>query len=66
MFAFRWTLTLLFFSYAVSELWKDVDRELLNHPEADRAALRAATKFGVFVVHNKKKTKLAEIDATTP
>ncbi|TEB21785.1 PRTase-like protein [Coprinellus micaceus] len=52
--------------YAVSELWKDVDRELLNHPEGERAALRAATKFGVFVVHNKKKTKLAEIDASTP
>ena len=52
-------------SYAISELWKDVDAELLNYPESERAALRAATAFGVFVVHNKRKEKLAQIDAST-
>jgi hypothetical protein len=66
MFRLPWYRRSTLRSYAVSELWKDVDRELLNHPEGERAALRAATKFGVFVVHNKKKTKLAEIDASTP
>ncbi|KAF5336189.1 hypothetical protein D9611_006267 [Ephemerocybe angulata] len=52
--------------YAISELWKDVEKELLSYPEEERAALRDATKFGVFVVHNKLKAKLAEIAADTP
>ncbi|RXW14676.1 hypothetical protein EST38_g11180 [Candolleomyces aberdarensis] len=52
--------------YAVSELQKDVEKELLSYPEDQRAALREATKFGVFVVHNKKKPKLAEIDSSIP
>ncbi|KAF7356754.1 hypothetical protein MVEN_01010400 [Mycena venus] len=41
--------------YALSELQKDVEQELLKHPESERAALRDATKFGIFVVHNKRK-----------
>ena len=53
-------------SYAVSELWKDVEKELLSYPESDRDRLRAATKFGIFVVHNKTKTKLAELVGDTP
>ncbi|KAJ2919502.1 hypothetical protein MD484_g933, partial [Candolleomyces efflorescens] len=52
--------------YAVSELQKDVEKELLNYPESERAALREATKFGVFVVHNKKKPKLQELDGSVP
>jgi hypothetical protein len=53
-------------SYALSELQKDVNEELLTYPEEERAALRAATKFGIFVVHNKLKPKLAELPAGTP
>ncbi|KAF8325933.1 hypothetical protein F5887DRAFT_1016504, partial [Amanita rubescens] len=41
--------------YALSELQKDVDIELLAYPEQERQQLRAATQFGVFVVHNKIK-----------
>ncbi|KAJ7583422.1 hypothetical protein C8J56DRAFT_791268 [Mycena floridula] len=52
--------------YAFSELSKDVEEELLSRPESDRDALRKATKFGVFVVHNKKKPKLAELPEGTP
>ncbi|KAE9400379.1 PRTase-like protein [Gymnopus androsaceus JB14] len=53
-------------NYALVELKKDVELELLTRPEADRDALRAATKFGIFVVHNKKKPKLAELPEGTP
>lgn len=53
-------------SYAVSELQKDVEKELLNYPEDQRAQLREATKFGVFVVHNKKKPKLAQLEESIP
>jgi len=58
----------MFFSrrYALLELQKDVQEELLRHPEAEREALLAATKFATFVVHNKKKPKLAEIPTDTP
>ncbi|KAJ6621309.1 hypothetical protein B0H10DRAFT_2215247 [Mycena sp. CBHHK59/15] len=52
--------------YALSELQKDVEKELLSHPESERAALREATKFGIFVVHNKNKAKLAELPSDTP
>jgi len=52
--------------YAVSELRKDIEKELLSFPESDRDRLRAATKFGIFVVHNKAKTKLAELVGDTP
>ncbi|KIK60302.1 hypothetical protein GYMLUDRAFT_43599 [Collybiopsis luxurians FD-317 M1] len=48
-------------SYALTELRNDVEAELLNRPEAEREALRAATRFGIFVVHNKNKPKLAEL-----
>jgi hypoxanthine phosphoribosyltransferase len=53
-------------SYALSELQKDVEAELLTRPESERAALRDATKFGIFVVHNKDKAKLAELPPGTP
>ncbi|KAJ7432647.1 hypothetical protein B0H11DRAFT_2124648 [Mycena galericulata] len=52
--------------YALSELQKDVEEELLAHPASERAALREATKFGIFVVHNKNKGKLAELPADIP
>jgi hypothetical protein len=45
---------------------KDVETELLTRPESEREALRKATKFGVFVVHNKLKPKLAELPADLP
>ncbi|KZV68947.1 PRTase-like protein [Peniophora sp. CONT] len=45
--------------YAVAELQKDVEREIQALPEAERDAAR--TKFGIFVVHNKRKTKLGKI-----
>jgi hypothetical protein len=38
----------------------------LTRPEAEREALRSATKFGIFVVHNKKKIKMAEIPNDVP
>lgn len=54
------------YSYALSELKKDVETELLAYPEPDREQLRAATRFGVFVVHNKKRDKLASLPPETP
>ena len=51
-------------SYAITELQKDVERELLKLPEAERDANR--THFAVFVVHNKLKPKAAEIPAGIP
>ena len=53
-------------SYALSELQKDVKAELLLHPESERERLWAATKFAIFVVHNKMKAKLAELPLGTP
>ncbi|KZT10061.1 PRTase-like protein [Laetiporus sulphureus 93-53] len=50
--------------YAISELQKDVERELAKLPEAERAAKR--TKFAVFVVNNKLKPKLGELPADIP
>ncbi|RDB20894.1 Xanthine phosphoribosyltransferase 1 [Hypsizygus marmoreus] len=52
--------------YALSELQKDVETELLSYPESERDALREATKFAIFVVHNKNKPKHAELPAGTP
>ncbi|KAG6899877.1 hypothetical protein C0993_005847 [Termitomyces sp. T159_Od127] len=52
--------------YALTELRKDVEEELLNYPESEREALRTATKFAIFVVHNKNKPKLAELPKDTP
>ncbi|KAF7977120.1 hypothetical protein HWV62_4732 [Athelia sp. TMB] len=50
--------------YAISELQKDVESELVNFPESERDALR--TRFAVFVVHNKLKPKLAVLPSTIP
>ncbi|CAL1714724.1 unnamed protein product [Somion occarium] len=50
--------------YAISELQRDVEREVAKLPEAERDAAR--TKFAVFVVHNKLKEKLAELPADVP
>jgi len=52
-------------NYAISELQEDVDQELLLHPESERDALRAQTEFGIFVVHNKLKPKLATLPSGT-
>ncbi|KAF8636387.1 hypothetical protein AX17_003569 [Amanita inopinata Kibby_2008] len=51
--------------YALSELQKDVEKELLAYPEHERETLRSATKFGIFVVHDKKKAKLADLPPDT-
>lgn len=51
-------------SYAITELQKDVEKELLSLPEAEREAQR--TKFGVFVVHNKLKRKEKELPPGIP
>ncbi|KZT65652.1 PRTase-like protein [Daedalea quercina L-15889] len=50
--------------YAISELQKDVERELLALPEAQREAKR--THFAVFVVHNKLKPKLGSVPEDIP
>ncbi|THG99146.1 hypothetical protein EW026_g3153 [Hermanssonia centrifuga] len=50
--------------YAVSELQKDVEKELLALPESEREAQR--TKFAVFVVHNKVKPKLGVLPSDLP
>jgi len=47
--------------YAVSELQKDIERELQSLPEAEREAKR--THFAIFVVHNKLKTKVKDLPA---
>lgn len=51
-------------SYAISELQRDVERELLAFPEAEREAKR--THFAIFVVHNKLKPKLGSVPADIP
>lgn len=48
----------------MSELQKDVEREVAKLPEAEREAKR--TKFAVFVVHNKLKDKVADLPADVP
>ncbi|KAI0091694.1 hypothetical protein BDY19DRAFT_931809 [Irpex rosettiformis] len=50
--------------YAVSELNKDVEKELAALPEAERENKR--TKFGIFVVHNKRKEKLGKLPDDLP
>ncbi|GJE90980.1 phosphoribosyltransferase [Phanerochaete sordida] len=50
--------------YAISELEKDVEKELLALPESERDAQR--TKFAIFVVHNKLKAKLGSLPADLP
>ena len=51
-------------SYAITELQKDVEKELMALPEAEREAQR--TKFAVFVVHNKLKPKVKDLPADIP
>jgi hypothetical protein len=51
-------------SYALSELQKDVEKELQDVPEAERDAQR--TKFAIFVVHNKLKSKRAQLPPDVP
>ncbi|EPT00705.1 hypothetical protein FOMPIDRAFT_1023647 [Fomitopsis schrenkii] len=50
--------------YAVSELQRDVERELLALPEAERDAKR--THFAIFVVHNKLKPKQGTLPVDIP
>ncbi|KAI0072689.1 PRTase-like protein [Panus rudis PR-1116 ss-1] len=50
--------------YAVSELQKDVEKAIAALPEGEREA--AKTQFGVFVVHNKLKEKLASLPSNVP
>lgn len=50
--------------YALSELRKDVEKELQALPESEHAANR--TEFAVFVVHNKLKPKLGELPPDVP
>lgn len=45
--------------YALSELRKDVEKELQALPESEREANR--TEFAIFVVHNKLKPKIGEL-----
>jgi hypothetical protein len=51
-------------SYAISELQKDVERELDSLPNSERDAAR--TKFAVFVVHNKIKPKVKTLPEDIP
>jgi len=48
----------------VAELKKDVEKELLALPEAEREAAR--TQFAIFVVHNKRKPKTGQIPPDVP
>jgi hypothetical protein len=51
-------------SYAVTELQRDVETELLQLPESERDASR--TQFAIFVVHNKLKPKAHELPPNIP
>lgn len=48
----------------MSELQKDIEKLLLELPEAERDAQR--TEFGIFVVHNKRKPKLGKLPTDLP
>lgn len=48
----------------MSELQKDVEKELLQLPEAERETQR--TQFAIFVVHNKLKEKLGTLPPALP
>jgi len=50
--------------YAVTELQKDVETELLKLPEAEREANK--TEFAIFVVHNKLKPKAHKLPENIP
>jgi hypothetical protein len=47
---------LIFLSYALTELQKDVEKQLIDLPETEKDAAR--TKFAIFVVHNKVLQRL--------
>jgi len=48
--------------YALAELQKDVDAELLKLPESEREKNRP--EFAIFVVHNKLKEKVGKLPAS--
>ncbi|KAI5989271.1 PRTase-like protein [Pisolithus albus] len=50
--------------YALSELQKDIELQLLDLPESEREANR--TEFAVFVVHNKSKPKVGILPPNVP
>ncbi|KAI0048096.1 PRTase-like protein [Auriscalpium vulgare] len=50
--------------YALQELQKDVEEQVLLLPESERDAQR--TKFAIFVVHNKLKPKVGKLPADVP
>ncbi|KAI5999577.1 PRTase-like protein [Pisolithus albus] len=50
--------------YALSELQKDIELQLLDLPESEREANR--TEFAVFVVHNKSKFKVGILPPDVP
>ncbi|KAF8449048.1 phosphoribosyltransferase-like protein [Boletus edulis BED1] len=50
--------------YALSELQKDVEKELLALPDSERKANR--TEFAIFVVHNKLKPKFGKLPPDVP
>ncbi|TFY56031.1 hypothetical protein EVG20_g9093 [Dentipellis fragilis] len=50
--------------YALTELEKDAEHQLLSLPESERDAAR--TKFAVFVVSNKLKPKLGQLPSDIP
>ncbi|KAI9464188.1 hypothetical protein HD554DRAFT_2195154 [Boletus coccyginus] len=50
--------------YALSELRKDVEKELQALSESEREANR--TEFAIFVVHNKLKPKVGELPPDVP
>ncbi|KAF9778433.1 hypothetical protein BJ322DRAFT_1093059 [Thelephora terrestris] len=50
--------------YALAELQKDIDAELIQLPESERE--RNRPKFAIFVVHNKIKQKEGKLPPTIP
>lgn len=50
--------------FALAELRRDVEAELLKLPESERK--QNYPEFAVFVVHNKLKEKIGKLPATVP
>ena len=50
--------------FALAELQRDVEAELLKLPESERK--QNYPEFAVFVVHNKLKEKIGRLPATVP
>ena len=50
--------------YAITELQKDVDRELAQLPASEQPT--TPTQFAIFVVHNKLKEKIGNIPSEIP